>query len=342
MQYVARDIADAFIARGYNVYFELSLGIEDEGCSKKKLEFNPHVTININHFNNLSISDDVFNFVWFQDNMPMLTNNEDIHKRERDFSFVYHSMYRELLIKKDFPKNKIFDQKIIPVNTSLFYLDENIKREDKVVFVGTYYKNGDYFEALKESIDTKITTMVEEGISLSQENLQSVLNNDLLSNDKEFIDYIQQKYQRNITVSWLCDSAKEIEIYGYNWEESGDKNIIKNFKGLAEKSKLNTIYNSAKYAVSASGSVINTQRLGEIIHAGAIPIMYDSRELTDEVQTWDDECLYFKTKKELMYILDNNILPKKYRSKKMLEHFTYNSFMDTILNIVQDTTEINK
>jgi hypothetical protein len=70
--------------------------------------------------------------------------------------------------------------------------------------------------------------------------------------------------------------------------------------------------------------------------------MYDSRELTDELQTWDDECLYFKTKKELMYILDNNILPKKYRSKEMLEYFTYDNFINTILNIVQDNQEINK
>ena len=65
--------------------------------------------------------------------------------------------------------------------------------------------------------------------------------------------------------------------------------------------------------------------------------MYDSRELTDEVQTWDDECLYFKTKKELMYILDNNILPKKYRSKKMLKYYKYDSFIDKILNIIRDT-----
>jgi hypothetical protein len=174
MQYVARDIADAFIARGYNVYFELLLGIEDLGCRKKKLEFNPHVIININNFNNLSISDDVFHFIWFQDAMPILTNNKDINIQDRDFSFVYQSIFRELLIKKDFPKHKIIDQKIIPVNTNLFYLDDKIKREDKVVFVGTYYKNGEYFEALEESIDKKITTMVEEGISLSQENLQSV------------------------------------------------------------------------------------------------------------------------------------------------------------------------
>jgi hypothetical protein len=43
-----------------------------------------------------------------------------------------------------------------------------------------------------------------------------------------------------------------------------------------------------------------------------------------------------------MYILDNNILPKKYRSKEMLEYFTYDNFANTTLNIVQGSEEINK
>jgi hypothetical protein len=251
-------------------------------------------------------------------------------------------MFTELLIKKDFPKHRIIDQKLIPVNTNLFYLDEKIKREDKVVFVGSYYAKNKYPSLIDKFIDKKIINMLEKGIPLSQKKLESIFNKGPWLDDKAFLNDIQQKYQRNISVSWLCNSSKKIEIYGYNWEKSDDKNIIKNFKGVADKSDLNAIYNSAKYVVSASGSVINTQRLGEIIHAGAIPVMYDSRELTDELQTWDDECLYFKTKKELMYILDNNILPKKYRSKKMLEYFIYDSFLDTMLNIVQDNQEINK
>ena len=141
----------------------------------------------------------------------------------------------------------------------------------------------------------------------------------------------------------MCEvSPIDVEVYGYEWDKSENQKIISKFKGKVDKKDLNKLYNSAKYGLAASGRVINTQRLGEMIYAGVIPVIYDSRDLTDEEQTWDDEVLYFKTKEDLKYILDNELKPKNFRSKEMLEHFTYDSFIDTILNIIQDSEEIHK
>jgi hypothetical protein len=72
-----------------------------------------------------------------------------------------------------------------------------------------------------------------------------------------------------------------------------------------------------------------------MIYAGVIPVVYDSRDITDEERTWDDEVLYFKTKEDLKYILDNELKPKNFRSKEMLKYFSYDSFIDTILKTVE-------
>jgi len=331
MQYVSRDIADEIKKMGYDVYLDVLDGTEDTKCMKNIFEYNPHVTININHFHNVFISPSVFNFIWFQDPVPITNNEDPIFKRERDYIFTYQTITRENLLLKGVSASKIFDQKIIPTNTNIFYLDKNIKRENKIVFVGTYYKNI-YQHYVDEKIESKIDLMLKEGKSLSIKNLETIFTVFLTSlpDANRFINYMQQTYIRNICVEWLCENEKKVEVYGYNWENHPNQKVVDNFKGELGKEELNKVYNSAKYVFSASGQVINTQRLGEIVHAGAIPVIYDSRDISDEDETWDDECLYFKTQDELNYILDNNIEPKKYRTKKMLEHFTYNKFLNTI------------
>ena len=331
MQYISKDIAHVLKQRGHDVFLDLLYGIEDIGCAKNIFEFNPHITININHLNNKLLNQDVFNLVWFQDYMPVLSNQEIPYLRERDYIFIYHTMFKKPLLEKGVAPDKIFDQKVIPVNTNIFYMDENIVREDKIVFVGTHYGNA-YTNFIDENIDLAIKQLVQSGQSLTLKNLETIFTQGLyiLPGLDKFVNHLQQRYIRNSCVSWLCESGKEVEVYGYDWEKSEDENILQRFKGSVDKQELNQLYNSAKYVLSASASVINTQRLGEIVHSGAIPIIYDSRDITDEEKTWDDECLYFKTKEELFYILDNNIEPKKYRSKEMLEYFTYDKFLDTM------------
>jgi hypothetical protein len=277
--------------------------------------------------------------------MPMLTNNEDIHKRERDFIFIYQEMNRAKLIAKGVDKNKIFKQDVFPVKDGSFYIDDNIDRENKIIFVGSYYERDDTDVQYTNAIfDYEYKQLMAEGKPLSEENIENVLTTYKtdLPNYHNFINIIQQAIIRNEAVSWMCEvSPIDVEVYGYKWDKSENKKVISKFKGEVDKKDLNKLYNSAKYGLAASGRVINTQRLGEMIYAGVIPVIYDSRDLTDEEQTWDDEVLYFKTKEDLKYILDNELKPKNFRSKEMLEHFSYNSFMDTILNTI-DSEEVHK
>ena len=335
MQFVTKDIVEELERKGYEVHFELLQGIEDIHNIKSFYEFNPHIVISLNHFDNMYLSPDVFHFAWFQDPMPIVTNEAPIFHRKRDYIFTYQTFVKNNLLKKGIPKDKIFEQKVIPANTASFYLNDNINKENKVVFVGSFYQN-QYTNYIDEGIEKKIYQLLQEGKSLNIENLEGIFTSFLTSlpDSDLLINYIQQAFIRNISVEWLCESYENVEIYGYGWEDN--TTVKPYFKGKAEKNELNHLYNSAKYVLAASGNVINTQRLGEIVHAGAIPLIYDSRDITDEDETWDDECLYFKTQDELRYILENNIEPKKYRTEKMLDYFTYKSFLNTIFTTVKE------
>ncbi len=341
MQHVSKDIADVLSAAGYEVLLNIYYGIEDEKCLKEICVFNPHVTININHLSNTFLNDECFNFVWFQDSPLILSLKEPVLIRDRDFLFTYQTFFIDLLIKKGIKRQKIFEQNVIPVNTENFYYNSKIRQENKIIFVGTYYNNHISAEVKNTNIDTKIKLLINNKKNLSYENIKKIFieENIYAENEEFYFNNIQQAYIRNTCIEWLSD-YKDFEIYGYNWEKHKNKQILDKFKGKIEKHDLNNLYNSAKYILSASGQVLNTQRLGEIVHAGAIPVVFDSRDISDEKEKWDDECLYFKTQEELNYILDNQLEPKKNRSKKMFDYFTYDKFINTILQ--QIDLKINK
>lgn len=332
MQYVSKSIAKFLEDLGYDVFYDLYHGVEDIRCLKNISAYNPHVTININHFNNRYINDDCFNVVWFQDAMETLSDSVPLYIRPRDMVFSYAKLFTDLLLAKGMKKESIFKQELIPVNIKEFFDDPNITRDKQVVFVGSRYSRQQ--EEITEEIDADLKALLQEGKTFNHENIEAVFAKyklQLLESEKQVaLNYIQQSYTRNTVVEWACDKH-EMELYGYNWDKSENDAIKKNFRGSISKENVNKLYNSARYVLAASGQVINTQRLGELVHSGAIPLIYDSRDLTHEEETWDDECLYFKTKSELEYILDNNIEPKVYKSDRMLDYFTYHSFINTIL-----------
>ena len=340
MQYVSKNISSTLMKMGYEVLYIHEYGTCDTIPMPQICEFNPHVIININHIFNSYLNDNCFNFIWFQDAMPILMNNEPIELRKRDFIFSYSTLFKNLLLKKGVRKKIIFRHDVIPVDEEEFYLDESVTREDKIVFVGGYYPKSRCASFMTEEINDILIQYLEEGKSLSKITIEQLFikfNIDI-NEDEAYFNNIQQTYIRNISIGWLCEyDKKKIEVYGYGYDKQNcqNKSILSKHIGIASKDTLNKIYNSAKYALCASGQLINTQRLGEIIHSGAIPVIYDSRDITDEKKTWDDECIYFKTKKELHFILDNNIEPLKYRSKKMLKHFTYNKFIKKIKKTIK-------
>ena len=340
MRYLSQNIANAFKALGYDVLYYLQSDLES--CSmlpalQAQYDFNPHVIIDINNFNCHFFNKDVFNFMWIQDEMPFITNDKPIHLKERDYILLYTKFFIDILLRKGATEDKIYIQDLFPVDENEFFLDKSIKREYKIIFVGSYYGKDRVSKYMTEHIDKELIESIEMGKLLTTERIIEIFkNNDIdVSNDHIYINEIMQGYNRNTVVSWLSEIVDmDVSIYGYDWELSNNQNIIDKYKGPVDKKDLNELYNSSKYVLSVSGRVINTQRLGEIVFSGAIPVMYDSREITDEEETWDRECVYFKTKDELNNLLHNNIQPKEHRSDKILNFFSYKRFTDRIENIV--------
>jgi hypothetical protein len=103
MQYVSKDIATYMQSKNFEVLFY----IQDElgNCNllsllEQQYNFNPHIIIQINHIDNQYLNKDIFNFVWFQDAMPILTDKKPIILRDRDFIFSYAKIFTKMLIKK--------------------------------------------------------------------------------------------------------------------------------------------------------------------------------------------------------------------------------------------------
>lgn len=148
LQYVCKNMAEAFSDLGYETFVSIeSSAMEFWGGNdtinnpyfvhhlKNIYEYNPHIIINIDWINNNFLHDDVFNFVWFQDPMPILKDNEKIIQRERDFYFYLVKNFKEQLVRKHVEESKIFYQPFC-TNPNLFKLDSSIKRENKIVFLG--------------------------------------------------------------------------------------------------------------------------------------------------------------------------------------------------------------
>ena len=96
MQYSIRNLAGALEKLGHKVVVSIEQNDMEELCPawnlKEFLELKPHLTININHLNNLFLHPDLFNVVWWQDPMPSMLKGKPLPWRERDIVF---SAYRE-------------------------------------------------------------------------------------------------------------------------------------------------------------------------------------------------------------------------------------------------------
>ena len=330
MQYVSKSIVKILKNRGYDVFLHLYHGIEDYDSLKSKFEFNPHVSININFLMNEAISDDTFNFTWFQDPMPFLLNETKTILRKRDFVFSLFKTIDDLLLKKEIP----FQRQSFCVNSELFKLNHSIKREKKIVFIGS-----SYLDFLPEN---------DENIQLAAKYMISLFHDGIIFTNKR-IDEIVDKFNvnkslittriipfiiRDIAVLDLCQikSKYKIEIYGWGWDKY--EVLAPYYKGpLGYGEDIAKVYNSATFAFAPHQSYILQQRTLESSACGAIPIVYDCRSITNE-PSYSDALIYFKTFKDIEKVLLKKA-PKK-NFKRLLEENSYDAFVDKILNIIEE------
>ncbi|WP_455757123.1 hypothetical protein [Sulfurimonas sp.] len=338
MQYISKNIADILVDMGYKVMYDLQRGTEDLVSFKHLYEFNPHVSININHLNNTFLSDDVFNFVWFQDAMQDITDNKQIYIRERDFVFHLIDGLDVIL------KNKGIKSTLQPfmISDKEYKQRDSIKKEKKIVFIGSSYlfklddlkKDREFEKVYSEAVNIFEKTSCFKNIKHEDGEVRYLMEK--YNKSEKYIGNIYAYLSRDYCIEKLCsiDTDYEIEVYGYGWEENNK--IKPYFKGKVEHGEeISRIYNSATYGF-CPGAYVMMQRTLECAFSGTIPLVLDVR--ADKQNTYSkklEEGICFFKLNELESILTKEA-PKDKNFEHIVEQYSYKHFIKKILNILTE------
>lgn len=351
MQYVSRAIYEAF---EQNEHYEVKFFIEETLFEPindmlptlvEYHNFNPHIVININHFNNEFLNEDVFNFIWFQDSMPIVTNENSIFKRKRDFVYSLLPGIKNKLEEKGI-ESKLQE---FCINRSIFKIIPSIKKEKKIVFIGSSYRDNmnSYLNVigdLKEEIeDNKKDLIIGECLEHYKQNgiFENIFQHALSSKYNISIEYIHNYILplviRDYTLLELVKMSidYEIEVYGLGWDKY--ESLKPYYKGVLEYGEeICRIYNSATYALVAHSNYIVQQRTLESAASNCIPIAYDSR-LSNPSETFlfENNLLLFQNLKDLERILKKE--PIKINLEPIVEYYSYDNFIKKITTQIENT-----
>lgn len=345
LQHVAKNLESVFADMGYETFVSIeqnamqSWGANDSNNNayfawhlRNILHFNPHIVFNLDWINNEFLNDSVFNFVWFQDPMSILTDNEEIKKRDRDFYFTLHENYKQQLINKNIDEKKIEIQHFC-TNKKIFFEYPDTTREDKIVFLGGDYK----FERGLENEDKVIEELLEmiNTGTLSTKSIKK-LSLDYAMEFEYIYELLLASVTRREIVKWACkQKVCNVEIYGPDdWLQIEE--VAPYYKGLLPYGEeLAKVYNNAKYALAIHPKYIYQQRLLEISACGAIPIVYDSK-LDEERFDHYDNVVCFSTYDEFLECFDKN--PKS-DSRDIAKDISYEKMAQKIIDTIK--TELN-
>lgn len=322
MQYVSKNIADALEENGYNVLLKFFYGIEDVRSRRDYVEFNPHVTININHLNNHYLNKEVYNFIWFQDPMPTITNENEIILRKKDFIFTLTEGIDYLLKKKNV-KNTM--SQVIKSNNSIYntkYVD--IIKENKIVFIGNSYEHLTF----QNKNEIEITTEITE--SLNGKKIDLLFLAKKYKIDLNYVtNYLYPAIVRINIIKYIAkNSPIPFEIYGKGWDEI--KELKNSYKGSLEYGEeVAKVYNSAKYGLVTNGYY--QQRIYEMSLCDAIPVVYSYGYETEKFE-YKDSCFIFNKLQELLDI--KNFTPKE-SLQRIKKDASYDDFIEKIITIVE-------
>ena len=261
--------------------------------------------------------------------MPILKDKEPIEPRENDVHFA-ESMPLLKMVEDCGVKNAEIQRFCIDEN--IFKVDENIEREEKIIFIGSSY----HLHTKKLTDDElflmdKLREDYENGIIISGQralDLAKKYNVDPGDVAVYPVSYIL----RDASVRALCEQNKiKLEIYGYEWDYDP---IFKDFyKGpLSHGEDVAKAYNSAKYALVCLPGQIQTQRLTEAAACGCIPLVYDARK-TAAKPHWDDHCLFYSGAKDLREF--NYSSPPK-NPLEICAGYTYKDFAQRLIDVTKE------
>ena len=258
---------------GYEVFFKLFNGTEDEQSTKGHLRVQSHVTININWLNQCT-SENVFNFVWIQDAMEWLTcEHTSIKLRERDKVFHLTEYIFHLLQKQGVQS----EYQPFCVNTRIFKRRNHIKRRKKIVMIGSSYKpEWDLITSPKKYTlcETFLNHYLTKGHISRSERLQLQAEHPDVADIEGIIKYVERDLLLKHILRMGLDI--DIEVYGYGWDEDSDFHGF--YKGeLSYGEEVSKEYNRATYALVIGGYVLQ-QRTLEAAASGAIPLVLEPEE----------------------------------------------------------------
>jgi len=325
MQYASENIANTFKRMGYQVKFYIQKNDMEFCCAlgllKALYKYKPHITININHLNNEYLHEKMLNFIWFQDPMPILTDNSKLNIRQRDFFFSLLDTTDISLIKKGVSKKKILRQHIA-TNESIYNTKYKISRENKIVFIGAAYvlhfNNLPNEELVIEEIRKSI---VSNKLDLAEMSRQYSFDYDYLK------DRLYPGVIRREMVKMICEHSKiPVEVYGLGWDKVPEVKPF--FKGILNYGvEVAKVYNSAKYGLVPNGYY--QQRIYEMALSGTIPLVYDT-PIEKKPFKYADSCLLFKDTTSFKKTIKST--PTK-NLKQISKDGTYKNMVKNILKL---------
>lgn len=330
MKNISSNIAQTFISKGYDVWYELDNELENISLFRlvKAISVhNPHIIININGSNSPYLNEDTFNFVWFQDPTPTLVNKQLPLLRKRDFIFSLLQIIDSLLDKNNLP----YQRQSFCINQNIFNTNHNIVRENKIIFIGSSYYERLTKSGLKKTQLEHLKKLFYSGFDFNDHAITKLAHE--YNFDKSYFEFhIIGSLVRFFSVLELCKLSGfiKIEIYGYGWEEI--KEIEPFYKGALDYEELPDVYRSTKYVLAPHSHYIVQQRVLEAAACGAIPIVYDCRSV-DNPPYYLDSILLYKNINDL-----KNLIKKDVKDlEKLVQENRYETFTDKILSIVNKT-----
>ena len=301
MQHISKNIADTLVEMGYEVYFNLNVGVKDLNCLKEIKEFNPHATININHINNVMLSEEVFNFVWIQDKFA-IEQFKKFPLRERDI--VFHLI--EHLNKPLQALDVASEYQPFCINTNIYKPRKEIEKEKKIVFIGSSYKNN--FDTIRheqkhQAAKDILQDYIQNGYIRMERRAEYLARYKYLSGDE--LGAVFNYVERDLLIKEIIklDLEYKFELYGYEWEL--DEELKEYSKGILNYGEnISKVYNSARYGLVIGGYILQ-QRTLESAASGAIPLVFDSRQSGADVESecFDKSMTFFKTPADLVEML---------------------------------------
>lgn len=332
LKHVSKNITATFKELGFEVFYYISDELGEQNLLPKLYyldKFNPHIIINLDFLENQYLNDSVYNFCWFQDPVAILYNEEEIKIRKRDFILSLFDEYKNALIKKGVNKDKIYEQPFC-TNPLVFFKNKTIKKEEKIVFLGSDY-NFEKTYNLSEECLRKLDFYIEEN-DLNINTLKEI-SAEFNINYKALEIHILPSLVRRKVVIWLCslDNIK-VEIFGTEeWLKTPEVKPF--YKGLLPYGEeMAKVYNSAKYAIAAHSQYKYQQRVIEMSACGTIPIIYHCDLITENFYHMEN-VLLFSTSKELEKCINKE--PKK-DPIEISDDISYKHMARKIISIVKE------